>query len=476
MTYAWLGRRGNTLNYEFVGNYDQDLSFIDDVIDSDPNLQHDDSSASQRVDQVLNELYEDDCKQLYALTNFCLHPWFARAWVIQEVVNSKKVIVHWEDGNCEWSKILNLWYLLYWLSKRINIHSTAAVDMLYAARDTLQMTVSYNLRSRTYPLIEIIELMLRCGKTRATKPEDLLYSMMGIASDRDTCGIRVDYGKHYTNVFKEAALLLLKAIGAPALAWSGQQQRNLDSDGCRLPSWVPDLRLSFGFMLHEPIIGHRDRVLPKLFAATKDLAFEYTIGKTDETLAIRTSYVDRIIEVKFFDFTAANFTKRASNPLHYQTWTTRFGRFLDITAHRFPARYDNTTREEMQWRIPIADRYFDGQYTRRAGVEVKDWYMATLRSHNLSSPSVYSKGTSYERLLFGKGHHVVFLTATGYVGLANPSTIAGDEVHLVQGSEIPFIIRKTDSRYELVGETYVHGIMDGELVDDNTKFEWLQLH
>ncbi|KAL8977518.1 MAG: hypothetical protein Q9205_006694 [Flavoplaca limonia] len=480
MTNVWLGSRQATMSCEVVKKRDQDVSRIRKVISNDPELHDDHSSASQGVDRILSELSKDDWEKLHALADFCAHPWFGRAWVVQEVATSSNVIVHWEGGKCKWSSFRNLRLLLNWLIRRILVakvyHDMTAVDLLGRSLTTLQMIVSQSLKPpRTRPLIELIRLMLMCGKTRATQPEDLIYSVMGIASDRDTCGIQVDYKKHYTEIFTAAALQFLKTLGAQALAWSCQ--RTKINDPPRLPSWVTDLRLQFDFMVIEAMSLHRFDLSSKQFSAAGNRNFEYTVDEKREKLSIRTFYVDRVVEVKSFRFTAEHLASGGSIPLQYQARLADYGEFFDFAADRVPTRYDDTIREEIHWRVPIADRYFDGgaNVVRRAGLEVKEWCKAILHPDDPLSASAISMSAKYKTLMFMKPH-VVFLTATGYIGLGGWETVEGDEVHLVQGSDLPFLLRRTEGHYQLVSQAYVHGIVDGELVDDNTEFQWLEIH
>ncbi|KAL8881983.1 MAG: hypothetical protein Q9198_000928 [Flavoplaca austrocitrina] len=480
MTNVWLGSRKATLSCEVVTKYDQDVSRIMEVVSNDPELRDDYSSASQGVDRILSEVSKDDWEHLHALADFCTHPWFERAWVVQEVATSSKVIVHWEGGKCGWSSFQNLWHLLHLLIQRIMVakvcHEMAAVHVSSRILNTLQTTVSQSLNPpRTYPLIELVENMLMWGTTRATQPEDLIYSTMGIASDKDTCGIEVDYKKHYTEIFTDAALQFLKTLGAQALAWSCQRTKT--NDPPQLPSWVPDLRLQLGFMVIEPIAPHRFDLSSKQFSAAGNRNFEYIVDEKREKLSIRTFYVDKVVEVKPFYFMAEHFVSAGSITLQYQAWLADYGKFFDFAAARVPTRYDDSARQEMHWRIPVADRYFDGDANavRRAGLEVKDWYKAILHPDHSLSASAVSMSAKYKTLIFMKPH-VVFLTATGYIGLGHPDTVEGDEVHLVQGSEVPFLLRKTDGLYQLGSQAYVHGIMDGELVEDNTEFPWQEIH
>jgi hypothetical protein len=58
------------------------------------------------------------------------------------------------------------------------------------------------------------------------------------------------------------------------------------------------------------------------------------------------------------------------------------------------------------------------------------------------------------------------VTDKGYLGLASRNTVAHrDHVCVLKGGNVPFTLRKRDDGYwTFVGESYVHGIMDGEFV------------
>lgn len=58
-----------------------------------------------------------------------------------------------------------------------------------------------------------------------------------------------------------------------------------------------------------------------------------------------------------------------------------------------------------------------------------------------------------------------FATELGLMGLAPIEVQVGDRVCSIVGRETPLVLRKVDERYwNLVGECYVHGIMDGEVL------------
>ena len=42
------------------------------------------------------------------------------------------------------------------------------------------------------------------------------------------------------------------------------------------------------------------------------------------------------------------------------------------------------------------------------------------------------------------------------------STTAGDLVCILNGCEVPFILRKTEKDFQNIGECHIHGVMHGE--------------
>ncbi|KAK1762744.1 hypothetical protein QBC33DRAFT_599931 [Phialemonium atrogriseum] len=61
----------------------------------------------------------------------------------------------------------------------------------------------------------------------------------------------------------------------------------------------------------------------------------------------------------------------------------------------------------------------------------------------------------------------LFRTRKGYLGLGSHEPQSGDLVCIFFGGAVPFLLRRRDggSGYELVGDAYVHGVMQGETGD-----------
>jgi len=87
------------------------------------------------------------------------------------------------------------------------------------------------------------------------------------------------------------------------------------------------------------------------------------------------------------------------------------------------------------------------------------------------------RGSSYVSLRDMVVKQAFFITKTGYLGLGPPNILPGDEVWILFGGQVPFILKRrgggsqesmgtsTAHEYFFVGDTYVCGIMDGETVE-----------
>jgi hypothetical protein len=72
----------------------------------------------------------------------------------------------------------------------------------------------------------------------------------------------------------------------------------------------------------------------------------------------------------------------------------------------------------------------------------------------------------------------VFVTEEGDLGIAHQSARVGDEVVVVPGAAVPFVMREVEGgAYALIGEAFLHGAMDGEALEgkDPLALEGLRL-
>ncbi|KAM5344855.1 hypothetical protein ACJ41O_010717 [Fusarium nematophilum] len=71
--------------------------------------------------------------------------------------------------------------------------------------------------------------------------------------------------------------------------------------------------------------------------------------------------------------------------------------------------------------------------------------------------------TLLDTFAMGRG---VFLTDEGHLGMGVPSVAEGDSLWVVSSCPVPLVLRaEVDGSYQLIGDSYVHGVMHGEAID-----------
>jgi hypothetical protein len=72
---------------------------------------------------------------------------------------------------------------------------------------------------------------------------------------------------------------------------------------------------------------------------------------------------------------------------------------------------------------------------------------------------------SYEEFVLGKCiYRRLFITEKGYLGLGPSGTEIGNLVCILFGGDTPYILRRNIDHYNLIGECYLHGMMQGEAI------------
>jgi hypothetical protein len=101
-------------------------------------------------------------------------------------------------------------------------------------------------------------------------------------------------------------------------------------------------------------------------------------------------------------------------------------------------------------------------------------------SHHRPESDVFTN--LYESLIGMMENQTFFITKTGYIGIGPPQTTAGDQVWIFNGGNVPFMMRKVGKtggegpQLALIGDVYVHGIMDGEAIGSGSLMQTVYIH
>jgi hypothetical protein len=107
------------------------------------------------------------------------------------------------------------------------------------------------------------------------------------------------------------------------------------------------------------------------------------------------------------------------------------------------------SRDKTHWKRLRPDRLYD----------ISKNFTEAAKDDNYSS-------IPWQNLLLQSDEKRPFVTAKGHLGLGPAGLQEDDLIVVILGAEVPFILRETrPGEYILIGEAYVDGIMDGEVME-----------
>lgn len=290
-----------------------------------------------------------------------------------------------------------------------------------------------------------------------TDRRDPVYSVLGICED----GLLVleDYTQSVEETYARAAHMMDRWYGMPlCLSLAG-----LSTDSTTLPSWVPDL----GTTKQRLVLGH-----PRsMFRASAEPYTQENLDSQTASLTVRGSIVDRIESLQAYmppRRLCDQYRLDGDNLYCYVQWyksTSRVDGWADGQAsdalmlkftETIQARGCNSIWEPRPFPSP--------DETVRRAREFLDF---------LQNPDV--PATNDLRIFNAAclpSHDRRFgITNSGRFCLLPLEAQAGDQICIIDGLKVPLIIRPQEARavYQNVGESYVHGIMQGELSGESSQ-------
>jgi hypothetical protein len=126
---------------------------------------------------------------------------------------------------------------------------------------------------------------------------------------------------------------------------------------------------------------------------------------------------------------------------------------------------------EALWRVPCADQQWHEYARRRAQLGAEDGFQELVARNRgeisgLTDEVKSRAWTRYYLALQCLCKFRPFISKGGYIGIAPQFADSGDMICIIFGAIVPYVLRRLpDKGFELVGEAYVHGIMDGEAME-----------
>jgi hypothetical protein len=470
---AWVGEQDqdSELTMDGLKKLVQYFPNVDAVFE---NKTHPDCAAAYRhitksfreMDPMLHPHWDLSC-----IGRFICRPWFERIWIVQEVVMGQKVQLWCGQQSIDWNDFV---YVILSLQRynlpKLLMDTTTRLPSAGFHTCTSLATWRKSRVAGDSAFRSLGNLLLASGNFKSKYPRDKVYALLGISSSSNK-GVFPDYDCTEQQAFTNSTRsMLLQSKGLLVLSAAGVGfPRKIP----HLPSWVPDWTSTAGrnFVNACAYSGYH---------ATDDRPPQIRAMKDPSLLAIDGIYIDRITAVHMLPpihglrrhdiegMKRANIVEK-----EFASSSTKF--VLD-TFPSLPAE----KREEVLWRTlcgnidsssePLSKEY--GKYFRSRNTlndlpaEIPDDWTKAKDDHTRSlavEAGMYIGAWNYLGVI-----RRLCRTARGFLGLVAPETKVGDSVCLLLGGDAPFVVRQNeptpDSKltYTLVGDCYVHGLMNEE--------------
>jgi Heterokaryon incompatibility protein (HET) len=492
---AWLGPSADnsdlvmTMFKEVAKADNQTLSIVGDIARSltehPSNTTSDVEWDEQKILAVLPEAFD----------SFCRRGYWARLWVIQEFAVAQELTLACGSSRIPFEDFQKAWWLVYdpnWpysnLPERPSTmsqicHSTANsfVCGIVTRRVRYQQGLGGELDELFSVMIINLTLEVDYNQPLTSDPRDRVFSLMGLAGDRDKFRQFPDYSMSVEDVYEELARQFFRLGHIDNLTHCQFPRPRETQPGSRkMPTWAADWSME----IRGPIIGIPTR---SAFLASGGWEQDQEIATPDsKTLILRGVLVDHVETIgALWDPDWLEEELDAGMALPYLNDIETFCRSSSrIRVHE----------EEVDCaRISVADRgYF---VTADAQTSLVESYRAAIEWFKAKHGAY--RDAMYEHTFWLKGLHSrrPFLSRTGYVGLAPAHVAEGDAICIFLGGKCPFVLRpaggaekkgafrlvgflggksahdlrSTDKKgaFSLIGEAYVHGIMYGEFMKSN---------
>jgi hypothetical protein len=450
-------------------------------------------TREQRLSKLWDELVsKEDMNGIEALKNLFSRPWWSRVWVLQEAMTAERSRIVCGPDSTRLGSSQTLFTLNIGWRQLPAEHRSPSWEALYpqlvsAVRLSKQVHTSTVIPEELpRPLLSVLDQVYVHSQMQATDPRDRLFALYGLGTNATELGLRVDYAKSCNRIYEEAARVLLKVYGLIVLSYCSGQRRHHSQ--LMLPSWVPNWEEYIMSPIHSfPSAGRKYNPDSKFFSASGSTSQPKTsTPRSDRTLALLGSKVSVIKEVgSSWPFKPLTIPDLQDSYKAECRWIDDVRRLAANQAYNSDSPFQASSVEDVSWRTGIADHIQKSTlgYTR-VSKEDAAGYVAYRHLLSLSNKSV-NLGTTSERYDSERNswdyrksmincalQRRPIFGDDGRVGIGPDICQAGDVVCIFHGAKVPFVLRQVENgEYRLLGEAYVHGIMDGELMEGSPPTE-----
>ena len=408
------------------------------------------------------------------MTDLLNRAWWRRLWVLQELLLAKNAIMACGFHTAPWLKFSAILNLMVDLS--MAEWDTGNFDRSIAATDIVRHALPMIITERSFRQSEGEGLSLKrtsesnLDELQCTDPRDRLYGFLGLLRKSEQTKLLVDYSKTCSEVFSLTAKALFPDHGPDILSLC---QTTGSSRRIVLPSWVPDWTNRIIIPLHH----HKDMLFNASGTSGKEIfsVQQYPGTAASGVLPLPGVLVDVIYKVgsELDQRVGRNDYDQMANTL--KVWIKEMENLLP-EKHRYEAPKDLS---EALYMTPYAGVSLNIQ--RLEILEEPEIQFLEQIHHETTEEDPERTQWKLQIIKYASAMHAddrrAFSSRNGFLGLGPKRAEPGDMICIFMGGQTPYIIRRGEGgRYRLIGDAYVHGIMDGEFMEQDPEIERIELY
>lgn len=423
---------------------------------------------------------------------------------MQEIGFDSPATLFWGDVELDWKvlhEVCEQMHHYQYLRSKFNLR-TALIKYAYQ-RFIEPARSSYHANRFSF----IYELN-RARGLKVTDPRDRVFAFLGHfsvrASGTNLAAITADYDKSIAQVYtdvagrtlcdanstadvgvvemeslaqNDAGLITLSAIQHMTLPSSKDADERFEHhDADTLPSWVPDWRVDLGFILNEPIHPRR---------AQGTTSPELSIDQDSLILSIHGVRIDTVKHcsrpLERREFERSHPAGDAVHVMQY-LWhdvcdqqnfslTSKYRNGDDSKLFAFMQTLSNgciqnAHREERPYHEISKLTWLAHQAAYLLQTIGQSDTISTEIQDIAKTPEAKEGFLKWSRVANAASTNRIFATTTDGFYVLGPKVMeAGDIICVLFGGKMPFCLRPWGDRFLLVGDCYVHGLMEGEAIE-----------
>jgi Heterokaryon incompatibility protein (HET) len=460
--FIWLGEADEEtdLAWHYIKEFSDKWQHFAEAPRENPLLRVPDSGTASR------EASKDEAFPLSAdfpvaptplstsIRNLLQRSWFSRCWVVQEIVVSKAGLVVCGHRSMKWDTLQNackcimrsgMGWIVYPAHRKPH-----SMDLL---RSSLRCQDTYHRK--------LINLLIELRTFESSDPRDKVFSIIGIAADGPHDNLGPDYGSDVREVFKRTMSHLIQLDeNLQILSQAGSESVADD-----LPSWVPDWRNPSTTLANIYLLNPKWAKCFSAAGSSKPVGFSTA---DSDILLLRGFCLDKVSFLSSdFWFKGCETSRLAKEDDHLLQLAETLSK-ADSFLRAKNARKSHDESYQMAYVRTLSADYFVlgvGHFPGRT--ENAYWYSSMPKTFHclVTGMDLFPEEAIWEWIrTMDTIHHCrkFFLTTSGWMGLCPDWTKEGDMVCLLLGGHVPFVLRPDGERYRFIGESYIHGAMDGE--------------